>query len=49
MSMALHPTGIQRLVLELHLKKLQPEPTPEMAAEAMVRATFKSDPPAPLK
>tara|TARA_B110000971_G_scaffold174478_1_gene179520 strand:+ start:344 stop:475 length:132 start_codon:yes stop_codon:yes gene_type:complete len=35
MSMALHPTGIQRLVLELHLKKLQPEPTPEMAAEAM--------------
>ena len=35
MSIALHPTGIQRLALELHHKKLQPEPTPEMAAEAM--------------
>ena len=35
MSMDLHPTGIQRLVLELHLKKLQPEPAPELAAEAV--------------
>ena len=35
MSMDLHPTGIQRLVLELHHKKLQPEPATELAAEAM--------------
>jgi site-specific DNA recombinase len=35
MSMDLHPTGIQRLVLELHHKKLQPEPATEMEAEAM--------------
>ena len=35
MSMDLHPTGIQRLVLELHHKKLQPEPATEMVAEAM--------------
>lgn len=35
MSMDLHPTGIQRLVLELHHKKLQPEPASEMEAEAM--------------
>jgi DNA invertase Pin-like site-specific DNA recombinase len=35
MSMDLHPTGIQRLVLELHHKKLQPEPAPELEAEAM--------------
>jgi site-specific DNA recombinase len=36
MSMDLHPTGIQRLVLELHHKKLQPEPATEMESEAMV-------------
>ena len=35
MSMDLHPTGIQRLVLELHHKKLQPEPATELEAEAM--------------
>ena len=35
MSMDLHPTGIQRLVLELHHKKLQPEPATEMESEAM--------------
>ncbi len=35
MSMDLHPTGIQRLVLELHHKKLQPEPATESEAEAM--------------
>jgi DNA invertase Pin-like site-specific DNA recombinase len=35
MSMDLHPTGIQRLVLELHLNKLQPEPATEMESEAM--------------
>ena len=35
MSMDLHPTGIQRLVLELHHKKLQPEPATEPEAEAM--------------
>ena len=35
MSMDLHPTGIQRLVLELHHKKLQPEPAPEMEVGAM--------------
>ena len=35
MSMDLHPTGIQRLVLELHHKKLQPEPATEIEAEAM--------------
>jgi DNA invertase Pin-like site-specific DNA recombinase len=35
MSMDLHPTGIQRLVLELHHKKLQPEPATEMELEAM--------------
>jgi site-specific DNA recombinase len=35
MSMDLHPTGIQRLVLELHHKKLQPETVTEMEAEAM--------------
>ena len=35
MSMDLHPTGIQRLVLELHHKKLQSEPATEMEAEAM--------------
>ena len=35
MSMDLHPTGIQRLVLELHHKKLQPEPATELVAEAM--------------
>jgi hypothetical protein len=35
MAMDLHPTGIQRLVLELHLKKLQPEPATELEAEAM--------------
>ena len=35
MSMDLHPTGIQRLVLELHHKKLQPEPASEMESEAM--------------
>ena len=36
MSMDLHPTGIQRLVLELHHKNLQPEPATEMESEAMV-------------
>ena len=35
MSMDLHPTGIQRLVLELHHKKLQSEPATQMEAEAM--------------
>jgi site-specific DNA recombinase len=35
MSMDLHPTGIQRLVLELHHKKLQPEPATEMESEVM--------------
>ncbi len=35
MSMDLHPTGIQRLVLELHHKKLQPQPATEMESEAM--------------
>lgn len=35
MSMDLHPTGIQRLVLELHHNKLQPEPATEMESEAM--------------
>jgi hypothetical protein len=35
MTLDLHPTGIQRLVLELHHKKLQPETVTEMAAEAM--------------
>jgi DNA invertase Pin-like site-specific DNA recombinase len=35
MSMDLHPTGIQRLVLELHHKKVQPEPATEMESEAM--------------
>jgi DNA invertase Pin-like site-specific DNA recombinase len=35
MSMDLHPTGIQRLVLELHHKKLQPESATEMESEAM--------------
>ena len=35
MSMDLHPTGIQRLVLELHHKKLQPEPATEMESEAI--------------
>jgi hypothetical protein len=35
MSMDLHPTGIQRLVLELHHNKLQPEPATELEAEAM--------------
>ena len=35
MSMDLHPTGIQRLVLELHHKKMQPEPALEIEAEAM--------------
>ena len=35
MSMDLHPTGIQRLVLELHHKKLQPEPATEMEAGAL--------------
>ena len=35
MSMDLHPTGIQRLVLELHLKKLKSEPATEMEAETM--------------
>jgi hypothetical protein len=34
MSMDLHPTGIQRLVLELHHKKLQATET-ELEAEAM--------------
>jgi len=33
--MDLHPTGIQRLVLELHHKKLQFEPATKMEAEAM--------------
>ncbi len=35
MSMDLHPTGIQRLVLELHHKKLEPELATELVAEAM--------------
>jgi DNA invertase Pin-like site-specific DNA recombinase len=35
MSMDLHPTGIQQLVLELHHKKLQTEPATEFEAEAM--------------
>ena len=35
MSMDLHPTGIQRLVLELHHKKLQPEPATELESEAI--------------
>ena len=35
MSMDLHPTGIQRLVLELHHKKLQSESATELEAEAM--------------
>jgi DNA invertase Pin-like site-specific DNA recombinase len=35
MSMDLHPTGIQRLVLELHHKKPQSEPATEMESEAM--------------
>ena len=35
MSMDLHPTGIQRLVLELHHKKLEPELASELEAEAM--------------
>jgi len=35
MSMDLHPTGIQRLVLELHHKKLQPESAAETEVEAM--------------
>ena len=35
MSMDLHPTGIQRLVLELHHKKLQPEPATEMESKAI--------------
>ena len=35
MSMDLHPTGIQRLVLELHHKKHQPEPATEMEAGAL--------------
>ena len=35
MSMDLHPTGIQRLLLELHHKKLEPELATELEAEAM--------------
>ncbi len=35
MSMDLHPTNIQRQVLKLHHKKLQPEPATKMEAEAM--------------
>ena len=35
MSMDLHPTGIQRLVLELHHKKLESELASELEAEAM--------------
>jgi hypothetical protein len=34
MTLDLHPTGIQQLVVELHHKK-QPGPTTEMQAEAM--------------
>ena len=35
MSMDLHPTGIQQLVLELHRKKSQPEPAMQTQAAAM--------------
>jgi hypothetical protein len=35
MSMDLHPTGIQQLVLELHHKKSQPEPATQTQAVAV--------------
>jgi hypothetical protein len=35
MTLDLHPTGIQQLVVELHHKKRQPEPVSETEAEAM--------------
>ena len=35
MSMDLHPTGIQQLVLELHRKKSKPEPATQTQAAAM--------------
>jgi site-specific DNA recombinase len=38
MSMDLHPTGIQRLVLELHHQKLQPETATEMEVETKMES-----------
>jgi hypothetical protein len=35
MTLDLHPTGIQQLVVELHHKKRQPEPVSETESEAM--------------